>query len=132
MSTALWGAILGAAVAAGALMITARIVVIRRPQLALRVLPYVRDLPQVGRTPTLKVTSSSPTVAAAGIFGPFLRAVADLVEKVLGGATSVRRRLERAAIHKTVHEFRIEQVLWGLAAFGVVAAYCLILSLIHI
>jgi tight adherence protein C len=65
-------------------------------------------------------------VAAAGIFGPFLRSAADLVEKVLGGATSVRRRLERAAIHKTVHEFRIEQVLWGLACFGLVAAYCLI------
>ena len=126
MSPPLWGALLGAAVAVGMLMIAARIVVIRRPQLALRVLPYVRDLPQVGRTPTLKVTSSSPTVAAAGIFGPFLRSAADLVEKVLGGATSVRRRLERAAIHKTVHEFRIEQVLWGLAAFGLVAAYCLI------
>ncbi|WP_036490237.1 type II secretion system F family protein, partial [Nocardioides sp. CF8] len=129
MSASLWGAVLGAAAAAGVLLIAARILVIRRPQLALRVLPYVRDLPQVGRTPSLKVTSSSPTVAAAGIFGPFLRSTADLVEKVLGGATSVRRRLERAAIPKTVHEFRIEQVLWGLAGFGLVAAYSLLKAL---
>lgn len=126
MSTAVWGAILGASAAAGVLLMAARIVVIRRPQLALRVLPYVRDLPQVGRTPSLKVTSSSPTAAAAGIFGPFLRSAADLVEKVLGGAMSVRRRLDRAAIDKSVHEFRIEQVIWGLAGFGLLAAYGLL------
>lgn len=126
MSATMWGAVLGAAVAVGLLMIASRIVEIRRPQLGLRVLPYVRDLPQVGRTPTLKVTSSSPTVAAAGIFGPIVGSAAELVEKVMGGATSVRRRLERAAIDKSVHEFRIEQVLWGLGGFGVVAGLCLV------
>ena len=61
-----------------------------------RVLPYVRDLPQVGRTPALRAASSSPTSAAAGVFGPLLRSAADAVERVLGGAASVRRRLERA------------------------------------
>ena len=100
-----------------------RVAVIRRPQLALRVLPYVRDLPQVGRTPTLRVVSSSPTTAAAGVFGPLLRSAADTVERVLGGAASVRRRLERADLDKTVHEFRVEQVLWGLGAFAIAAAY---------
>jgi tight adherence protein C len=118
-----WGATLGAVLAAGLLLVAARIRVIRRPQLALRVLPYVRDLPQVGRTPTLRVASSSPTSAAAGVFGPLIRSAADTVERILGGATSVRRRLERADIDKTVHEFRVEQVLWGLVAFAVAAAY---------
>ena len=42
---------------------------------------------------------------------------------MLGGASSVRRRLERAAIDKSVHEFRIEQVLWGLAGFALMAAW---------
>ncbi|PUA81051.1 type II secretion system F family protein [Nocardioides currus] len=129
MSTALWGAILGATTAIGLLMVAARVAVIRRPQLGLRVMPYVRDLPQVGRTPTLRVASSSPTVAAAGIFGPLLRSAADVVEKVMGGATSVRRRLQRAAIDKSVHEFRVEQVLWGLAGFGLVAAFSLLRAL---
>ena len=119
----LWGAALGAAAAAGLLLVVTRIRVIRRPQLSLRVLPYVRDLPQVGRTPSLKVVSSSPTAAAAGVFGPLLRSMADGVERVLGGSTSVRRRLERAAIEQSVHEFRVEQVLWGLAGFAVAAAY---------
>ena len=119
----MWGAALGAILAAGLLLVVARIRVIRRPQLSLRVLPYVRDLPQVGRTPLLRVASSSPTTAAAGVFGPLLRSGADGVERVLGGSASVRRRLERAAIEQTVHEFRVEQVLWGVAAFTVAAAY---------
>jgi tight adherence protein C len=125
----MWGAVLGGLAAAGLLLVVARVVVIRRPQLALRVLPYVRDLPQVGRTPALKVVSSSPTAAAAGIFGPVLRSAADLVERVLGGATSVRRRLERAGLHKSVHEFRISQVVWGLGGFALAAAYELVRAL---
>jgi len=123
VTPATWGAVLGALLAAGLLLVASRIAVIRRPQLALRVLPYVRDLPQVGRTPTLRVVSSSPTTAAARVFGPLLRSAADTVERVLGGAASVRRRLERADLDKTVHEFRVEQVLWGLGAFAIAAAY---------
>jgi tight adherence protein C len=123
VTPAVWGAVLGALIAAGLLLVASRVAVIRRPQLALRVLPYVRDLPQVGRTPTLRVVSSSPTTAAAGVFGPLLRSAADAVERVLGGAASVRRRLERADLDKTVHEFRVEQVLWGLGAFAIAAAY---------
>jgi tight adherence protein C len=40
------------------------------------------------------------------------------LERLLGGAASVRRRLSRAGIDRTVEEFRIEQVLWGAAGFG--------------
>jgi tight adherence protein C len=125
----IWGAVLGATLAGGLLLVLARIRVIRRPQLSLRVLPYVRDLPQVGRTASLKVVSSSPTAAAAGVFGPVLRSAADGVERVLGGSVSVRRRLQRAAIEQTVHEFRVEQVLWGLLAFAVAAAYGILTAL---
>lgn len=122
MSLAMWGAALGALGAAGLLLVVSRIAAIRRPQLAVRVLPYLRDLPQVGRSPALAVAAPSSTSAAAGVFGPLLKSGADAVERVLGGATSVRRRLERAGQDKTVHEFRIEQVTWGLVAFVVAAA----------
>jgi tight adherence protein C len=124
-----WGAALGSVFAAGLLLVMSRLLVIGKPRLAVRVLPYVRDLPQVGRTPALRVASSSPTTAAAGVFGPALRSAADTVERVLGGATSVRRRLARADIDKTVHEFRVEQVVWGLVAFAVAAAYGLLRAL---
>jgi tight adherence protein C len=123
MTLSVWGATLGAVLGGGLLLIVARIRAIRRPQLALRVLPYVRDLPQVGRSPALKVVSSSPATAAVGVFGPLVRAAADAMERALGGATAVRRRLERADIEKSVHEFRIEQVVWGLACFALAAAY---------
>jgi tight adherence protein C len=123
VTLATWGAVLGAVAAGGLLLVALRIAVIRRPQLAIRVLPYVRDLPLVGEVRGLRPVSSSPTSAAAGVFGPVLRAAADGVERVLGGAPSVRRRLDRADLDLTVHDFRIQQVLWGLVGFALTAAY---------
>lgn len=110
---AFWGATLGAVLAAGVLIVVARVRVLRRPQLATRVLPYIRDLPEVGSAP----------VPTTGLVGPLVRAAADTVERVLGGATSVRRRLERANLDRTVHDFRVEQVLWGVVGFAVAAAF---------
>ncbi len=130
MSLAWWGAALGCVFAAGLLLVLARVRVIGRPQLTVRVLPYVRDLPRGAGTPALRVASSSPATAAGGVFGPVLRSAAETVERVLGGATSVRRRLERANLEKSVHEFRIEQVLWGLVAFAVAAAYGVLRALV--
>ena len=125
----MWGALLGATAAGGLLLVAVRVRAIRRPQLALRVLPYVRDLPQLDETgPSV---APAPTSAAVGVFGPVLRSAAEVVERVLGGATSVRRRLERAGIEKSVHEFRIEQVVWGLVAFAAAAAVALLRMLTH-
>ena len=108
--------------AAGVLLIAARVLAIRKPQLAMRVLPYVRDLTQTTAQATaVSGTTRSSTVSS--VFGPALRSAADAVERMLGGAHSVRRRLERAGIDKTVHEFRIEQVQWGLGGFAVLAVY---------
>ena len=129
MTPAVWGALLGAAAGAGLLLVAVRVRAIRRPQLALRVLPYVRDLPRLDEAGPRP--APAPTSAAVGVFGPLLRSAADGVERVLGGATSVRRRLERAGIDKTVHEFRIEQVVWGLVAFAAAAAVALVRMLTH-
>lgn len=113
MTPPFWGAVLGAMLAGGTLLVVARVRSLRRPQLALRVLPYVRDLPQV---------NASVPVAPGGL-KPLVRAAADLVDRVLGGSTSVRRRLERANLDKTVHDFRVEQVLWGVVGFAGAAAF---------
>jgi tight adherence protein C len=115
-----WGALIGALLATGALLVAGRLRALRRPSLRARVLPFVRDLPGLERAERQQVS------AAAGVFGPVLRSAADAVERVLGGAASVRRRLERAGLDRTVHEFRIEQVLWGLGAFAAAAAYGLV------
>ena len=112
-----WGALLGAVAGAGLLLTMSRVAVVRRPPLGSRVLPYVRDLPQVGRAPVVRPAPASPLAAATSVFGPALRSAADVVERLLGGAHSVRRRLARAGLELSVHEFRVQQVLWGLCAF---------------
>lgn len=129
MSTAVWGALLGAVAGAGLLLVGSRIAVLRRPQLSVRVLPYLRDVPRVDETSPLRPVAAAPTSAAAGIFGPLLRQAADLVERVLGGSTSVRRRLQRAGLDRTLQDFRIEQVVWGLVGFAAAAAVVLLRAL---
>lgn len=118
MSLATWGALLGAACGAGLLLVLDRVLVGRRPRLEVRVLPYVRDLP--GGSPVATSAGTAPS-AATVVFGPVLRAVADGLDRVLGGSASVRRRIERAGLPMTVHDFRVQQALWGLGALSVTA-----------
>lgn len=115
MTLALWGALLGGLLGCGLVMAAGRVLALRRPQLAVRVLPFVRDLPQVS-PPTLPV--EAPANAVRALLGPLLASGAQAVDRTLGGASSVRRRLERANLSMTVHDFRMEQVLWGLVGFG--------------
>ena len=126
MSPLLAGVLLGGTAGVGLVLVLARLRALHRPTLALRVLPYVRDLPRMGRPARRDEPTSSPVSAAARVFGPVLRAAADGVERILGGAASVRRRLTRAGLDTTVHDFRVEQVLWGVGGFAVVAAYSLL------
>ena len=123
MTVAAWGALLGAGIGLGLLLVVSRVLVLRRPQLALRVLPYVRDLPQAAGVPPQRHTS-----ALRALVTPTLRSAADTLSRVLGGNASIRRRLERADLPLTVQDFRIEQVLWGLGAFGAAATASLMVA----
>jgi tight adherence protein C len=130
VTPAWWGALLGAAAGAGLLLVLARLRVMGRAQLSDRVLPYVRDLPQVGARPAPRRSDGSPLLGAAlAVYGPVLRTLAESVERVLGGATSVRRRIERAGLDLTVPDFRVQQVVWGLVGLGVTAAWGLLSTL---
>ncbi|TNM37420.1 type II secretion system F family protein [Nocardioides albidus] len=122
MSPAVSGALLGLCAAVGLVLVATRAVAIRRPRLEDRVLPYVRDLAPDRRTPAPTGARST----AAVVFGPVLRRAADGVERVVGGAPSVRRRLARAGSPITLHEFRVQQVQWGLVGFAIAAAYGLL------
>ena len=131
MTAAWWGALVGATGAAGVLLVVSRLLVLRRPRLADRVLPYVRDLPNLDRLPALApgLSAGGGTAGVPALVAPAVRWAADGVERVLGGASSVRRRLDRAGFDLTVHDFRVQQVLWGLTSFALAAAYCLVRSL---
>jgi tight adherence protein C len=126
VSPALWGALCGAGIGAGLLMVATRVLVLRRPQLDVRVLPYVRDLPQAVRPAAVPASQAG---AFRALFGPVLASAAHTLERLLGGNASIRRRLERAHLSMTVHDFRVEQVLWGLVAFGGTAAVSLLVAL---
>jgi tight adherence protein C len=128
VSLALWGGVLGGVAGLGLLMALDRVAVLRRPRLELRVLPYVRDLPAARRS-VRPAVSAHPQSAFVAVFGPTLGSVARALDRVLGGAASVRRRLERANLSMTVQDFRLEQVVWGLVAFSCTAALSVLLAL---
>lgn len=121
MSAATWGALAGAGVAAGILTLISAWSAARRPAFDVRVLPYLRDLP----------SSRARTVEqrAPGLRSLVLGSGADLVERALGGATSIRRRLERADLDLTVRDFRVQQVTWGLLGLAATALPSLLISL---
>jgi tight adherence protein C len=126
VSLAGWGAVLGASFGLGLVTVVLRVLTLRRPQLAMRVLPYVRDLPQADR-PVVPATAGTGPFHA--LFDPALASAGDSLGRLLGGNASIRRRLERANLPMTVHDFRVEQVLWGLVAFGATAALSLMVAL---
>lgn len=115
--SALVGGLLGLALGIGLLLVGLAVLDARRTPIEVRVLPYLRDLP---RPPTLPAPAR-PGHAFGAVFGPPLAAAGRAVERVLGGATSIRRRLERAGLTPDVAQFRVEQVLWGLAGFTLLA-----------
>ncbi|GAA1138157.1 type II secretion system F family protein [Kribbella jejuensis] len=117
MSPMLLGGFLGAVLGAGLLLVVVRLPFLRKPSVDERISPYLRDLgaPDVF---VGVVDSRSPFYAILRLFGPSLRSAAQRLERILGGANTIRRRLQRAGLDRTVEEFRIEQLLWGAIAFG--------------
>lgn len=125
MSGALGGALLGAAAGLGLVLVLVRVRALRRVDLRVRVLPYLRDVRRV----ETRAAGGAARGLAGSLAGPVLASAASRLEAVLGGAATVRRRLERAGRSGTVADFRVEQVVWGLVGFGLAAAYSLLESL---
>ncbi|MDX3004448.1 type II secretion system F family protein [Kribbella solani] len=117
MNPMLLGGFLGALLGAGALLVVLRLPFLRKPTVDERVSPYLRDLgaPDVFVD---VVDSRSPFYAILRLFGPSLRSAARRLERILGGAGTIRRRMQRAGLERTIEEFRIEQLLWGTLSFA--------------
>lgn len=128
MTMPAWGALLGAGTGLGLLLVLRVASTSRRPGLADRVLPYVRDLPGAGRMGA-EASTAVPTPAVVAVLGPALQSLAGVLDRLLGGSTSVRRRLERAGLPMTVHDFRVEQVMWGVVAFSGTAVVALLVAM---
>jgi tight adherence protein C len=122
------GALLGLALGAGAALVLTSLLRSRRPALHDRVAPYLLDLPSSPRTLTQRPVSATPAAVGWAVFGPSLHRLAAGVERVLGGSASVRRRLERLGSRRSVEQFRLQQVQWGLIAVAGIAAVALLVA----
>ena len=105
------GAALGAMLSGGCFLFVVGLPVNRRPGLEARLAPYLRDTARPSRL--LAVRGENKLPGLLQILRPVLQDLGRGVERVLGGAASVRRRLQRAGLPPDVESFRAEQVVWG-------------------
>jgi tight adherence protein C len=103
------GALLGLVMGVGLLLVWLGLPRHRRQGLAGRVLPYLRDTPRPSRLLHDSLAPGVLGVVAAPLLGDLGRGV----ERLMGGADTVRRRQLRAGLAPDVDRFRAEQVLWG-------------------
>ncbi|WP_375482361.1 type II secretion system F family protein [uncultured Jatrophihabitans sp.] len=102
--------------AAGGVVVAVRATPPMRPiRLADRIAPYLGDTPPPSRLLARPTATAAPFAVARRIFGPLLAELVRAVDRTVGGAASVRRRLGGLGSGMTLDEFRIEQVVWGVA-----------------
>lgn len=103
----------GAMLGSGLLLVWAGLPMRHRPDLMSRVGPYVKDRPRPSRLLARQ--------GEQGWMHQVLERLGSYLEVFLGGAASVRLRLERAGLAPDVADFRARQALWGVVA-GVIGA----------
>jgi tight adherence protein C len=126
MSVNAAGVLAGAGLGFGLVMILAVLLRSRRPTLDSRVLPYVRDVPLATSSWSPRPPSDRASSALVALARPTLDRGARRLESILGGHDSVRRRLDRSGSSMSVHDFRLSQIGWGLAAMGAVVVLGLV------
>ncbi len=113
MSPSAIGACLGLSFAAG-LVVAVRATPPMRPvRLVDRMAPYLGENAAPSALLAAPSARSAPFLVARRIFGPSLTEVVSLVDRLVGGRASVRRRLSGLSADISVEDFRIEQLLWG-------------------
>ena len=122
------GAALGFVLGIGLMLVWFGLPRHRRQGLAGRVLPYLRDTPRPSRLlQDDRPAGSAFSIVAAPVVGDLGR----VVERVMGGADTVRRRQLRAGLPADVDRFRAEQVLWGAVGAVVGAVFGMTLFVIR-
>jgi tight adherence protein C len=129
MTTAAAGALLGLAVGGGLVLTWSRLPFRRRPTLDARLAPYVGELSaETERRRYLDdARTVTPVPTLERLVRPYLADGADALERILGGGTSVRRRLDQSGSALSLHEFRIEQLMWATTGFALAVGVSLLL-----
>jgi tight adherence protein C len=106
------GAFLGLCVAAGVLIVVARVPFRRRLALVDRLAPYVTDV--VPPSALLATKDSSQLSGAVGnLVRPIVTELARRVDVALGRNAKIRRHLEVVGSPLSIEQFRQEQILWA-------------------
>lgn len=108
------GVAVGLLAGTGAWLAVTGIPLLRKPRLDDRLAPYLRDTARPSRLLRESHSLTSfPTVER--LLRPVLTGVVAKLDSLLGGRSSVRRRLEQAGRDISVESFRVEQLVWGAA-----------------
>ena len=116
------GAVIGAVFAVGLVTVVRAAPPSRPIRLIDRVAPYLGDTPAPSRLLGAPAVSAPAFAVARRVFGPALAELTRLLDRVVGGSPSVRRRLAGLGVSSTVDDFRLEQLLW--AGLGLVGGSC--------
>lgn len=128
MSLALVGGLLGAAGGLGAVTVVAGAPPLRRPTLDARLAPYVRDASRQSRLLTAPTRTYTPFPTLERLARPVVADLVRLLDRVMGGVGTTRRRLDAAGLELTMDQFRVEQLAWGAAGLGAGIAAALLLA----
>lgn len=112
------GAGLGLMAAIGVIVGVRAAPAMRPIRLAERIAPYVGDTAPPSRLLARPAATAAPFTVARRLFGPALGEAVALLDRVVGGSASVRRRLDGVGRRSTLEEFRVEQVVWGVAGMA--------------
>jgi tight adherence protein C len=115
------GAGLGVVAAMGVIVAVRAMPAMRPVRLVDRIAPYLGDTPPPSKLLARPSATSAPFAVARRLFGPVLAEAVSLVDRLVGGSASVRRRLNGLGARTTIEEFRIEQVVWGAAGMVLAA-----------
>jgi tight adherence protein C len=113
VNVAIIGGLLGAAAATGVVIAVRAAPPMRPVRLQDRVAPYLGDAAVTSKLLARPSATSAPFIVIRRLFGPSIADTVSLLDRVLGGGASVRRRLAGLGRDSSVEEFRIEQVVWG-------------------
>jgi tight adherence protein C len=129
MTAAASGALLGLALGGGLVLAWSRLPFRQRPTLYARLAPYIGELSaEAARRRYLDdARTFTPWPTLERLVRPSLAQGADLLERILGGGTSIRRRLDQSGSALTLHEFRVEQLIWATAGFAIGVGVSLLL-----
>lgn len=116
------GVLLGLLFGTGLALAVAYAPPLRTPRLDDRLAPYLRDAPRPSRLLAAN-DALTPFPTLERLLAPVLEDATAFLDRWLGGAASVRRRLAQAGGTTTVEELRAEQVVWG--ALGLLAGLAL-------